>query len=222
MGLWKQLFGKKDDENAREIASSRVVYPSKSSSSQPTKETHPPFVPSTPDFPSYKANDDLDLRDRVIRVFISSTFRDMMRERDHLVKEVFPALRRICAKRFVTFTEVDLRWGITEEQAAEGKVLPLCLAEIERSRPYFIGLLGERYGWIPDAIPAEVIEKEPWLKEHLHGRKSVTELEDPPRSAQQPGDAGTFFLLLPRPGLCWGQFTYRRGAAGNDGAGHSR
>ncbi len=87
--------------------------------------------------------------DRVIRVFISSTFRDMMQERDLLVKEAFPALRRICAKRFVTFTEVDLRWGITEEQAAEGKVLPLCLAEIERSRPYFLGLLGERMSGYP-------------------------------------------------------------------------
>jgi hypothetical protein len=43
---------------------------------------------------------------------------------------------------------VDLRWGITEAQANEGQVLPLCLAEIERSRPYFIGLLGERYGWV--------------------------------------------------------------------------
>lgn len=114
---------------------------------------------------------------REIRVFISSTFRDMMRERDLLVKRVFPALRRICAKRFVTFTEVDLRWGITEEQAAEGQVLPLCLAEIERSRPYFIGLLGERYGWIPDEIPAELVKDEPWLAEHLQGRKSVTELE---------------------------------------------
>ena len=114
---------------------------------------------------------------RVIRVFISSTFRDMMRERDLLVKRVFPALRRICAKRFVTFTEVDLRWGITEEQAAEGKVLPLCLAEIERSRPYFIGLLGERYGWIPDEIPADILAAEPWLAEHVQGRKSVTELE---------------------------------------------
>ena len=115
--------------------------------------------------------------DRVIRVFISSTFRDMQRERDLLVKRVFPALRRICAKRFVTFTEVDLRWGITEEQAAEGKVLPLCLAEIERSRPYFIALLGERYGWIPDEIPADIIAAEPWLAEHVQGRKSVTELE---------------------------------------------
>jgi hypothetical protein len=34
--------------------------------------------------------------DHVIRVFISSTFRDMMRERDLLVKEVFPELRRKC------------------------------------------------------------------------------------------------------------------------------
>jgi hypothetical protein len=114
---------------------------------------------------------------RQIRVFISSTFRDMMRERDLLVKEVFPELRRKCAKRFVTFTEVDLRWGITESQANEGQVLPLCLAEIERSRPYFIGLLGERYGWIPDTIRPEVIEREPWLKEHVQGRTSVTELE---------------------------------------------
>jgi nephrocystin-3 len=114
---------------------------------------------------------------RVIRIFISSTFRDMMQERDLLVKQVFPDLRRICARRFVTFTEVDLRWGITKEQAAEGKVLPLCLAEIHRCRPYFLGLLGERYGWIPDTIPAEVIKDEPWLTEHLHGRTSVTELE---------------------------------------------
>ncbi|MCA9086481.1 MAG: DUF4062 domain-containing protein, partial [Planctomycetaceae bacterium] len=114
---------------------------------------------------------------REIRIFISSTFRDMMRERDLLVKEVFPELRRKCAKRFVTLTEVDLRWGITEQQANEGQVLPLCLAEIERSRPYFIGLLGERYGWIPDTIRPEVIERESWLKEHVEGRTSVTELE---------------------------------------------
>ena len=117
------------------------------------------------------------LDNRNIRVFISSTFRDMMRERDLLVKQVFPNLRRLCAKRFVTFTEVDLRWGITEEQASEGQVLPLCLAEIERSRPFFIGLLGERYGWVPDTIRPEVIGREPWLKEHLEGHTSVTELE---------------------------------------------
>lgn len=39
------------------------------------------------------------INNREIRVFISSTFRDMMRERDILVKETFPALRRLCAQR---------------------------------------------------------------------------------------------------------------------------
>ena len=38
-------------------------------------------------------------KDRVIRVFISSTFRHMMREQDLLVKEVFPELRRFCRER---------------------------------------------------------------------------------------------------------------------------
>ncbi len=115
--------------------------------------------------------------DRQIRVFISSTFRDMMRERDLLTREVFPELRRKCAQRFVTFTEVDLRWGITVEQSAEGQVLPVCLAEIERSRPYFLGLLGERYGWIPDELDPQLIEREPWLAQHCRDRTSVTELE---------------------------------------------
>jgi nephrocystin-3 len=114
---------------------------------------------------------------RHIRVFISSTFKDMKHERELLIKQVFPELRRICADRFVTFTEVDLRWGITEEQTAEGKVLPVCLEEIQRCRPFFIGLLGERYGWIPETVSQEVIEREPWLQEHVMERTSVTELE---------------------------------------------
>jgi nephrocystin-3 len=115
--------------------------------------------------------------DRQIRVFISSTFRDMKQERDYLVKFTFPQLRKLCESRGVVWGEVDLRWGVTDEQKAEGKVLPICLEEIKRCRPYFIGLLGERYGWIPDAIPDDVIEREPWLREHVQGRKSVTELE---------------------------------------------
>ncbi len=112
---------------------------------------------------------------RVIRVFVSSTFRDMQAERDELAKFIFPQLRKQCEQRGVTWGEVDLRWGITNEQSAEGKVLPICLNEIQRCRPYFIGVLGERYGWIPDEIPPELIGHEPWLAEHLD--HSVTELE---------------------------------------------
>ncbi len=121
---------------------------------------------------------------RLVRVFISSTFRDFIQERDELVKKVFPELRRRCKERFVELLEVDLRWGITEEQAKGGETLRICLEEIDRCRPsapvFFIGLLGERYGWIP---PKDFYSKEVlgdpnlgWVKEHIEG-KSVTELE---------------------------------------------
>ncbi len=112
---------------------------------------------------------------RVIRVFVSSTFRDMQAERNELVKRIFPQLRKLCESRGVTWGEVDLRWGITDEQKAEGKVLPICLEAIRRCRPYFIRLLGERYGWVPEEVPPAVIKQEPWFAE-LRGH-SVTELE---------------------------------------------
>jgi nephrocystin-3 len=115
---------------------------------------------------------------RTIRLFLSSTFRDFGEERDLLVRQVFPALRARLNDRFVELVDVDLRWGITVEQAERGEVLPICLAEIDRARPYFIGMLGERYGWIPppDGFAPDLIERQPWLKRH-QGGKSVTELE---------------------------------------------
>ncbi len=138
-------------------------------------------------------------QDRQIRVFISSTFRDMQAERDYLVKFIFPQLRKLCESRGVAWGEVDLRWGVTDEQVAEGKVLPICLEEIKRCRPYFIGLLGERYGWIPDAISPDLIERESWLAEHLHGRTSVTELEILHGVLRNPQMAGHAYFYLRDP-----------------------
>src|SRR3954454_10223786 len=103
-------------------------------------------------------------RARAIRVFISSTFRDMMQDREELIARVFPAIRKLCETRGVAWSEVDLRWGVTDEQKAEGAVLPICLAEIDRSRPYFIGLLGQRYGWIPEELPEGLADQLPWLR----------------------------------------------------------
>jgi nephrocystin-3 len=48
---------------------------------------------------------------RVVRVFISSTFRDFGAERGLLMKRVFPELRRRARARFVEVIGVDLRWG---------------------------------------------------------------------------------------------------------------
>ena len=46
---------------------------------------------------------------REVRVFLSSTFRDMEAERAYLVRQMFPVVRRHCLERQVGFTEIDLR-----------------------------------------------------------------------------------------------------------------
>jgi hypothetical protein len=61
---------------------------------------------------------------RTVRIFLSSTFRDFGEERDLLVKRVFPALRARLRDRFVELVDVDLRWGITAQEAERGEVLP--------------------------------------------------------------------------------------------------
>jgi hypothetical protein len=133
--------------------------------------------------------------ERVVRVFISSTFLDMHDERDELIKHIFPQLRKLCEERGVTWAEVDLRWGVTDEQRAEGKVLPICLDEIERCRPYFIGILGERYGWVPKILPIELIQRYPWL----NVSDSVTELEILHGALRNPGATQCAFFYFRDP-----------------------
>lgn len=89
------------------------------------------------------------MKSRTIRVFISSTFRDMNEERDYLNTIIFPQIRDYCEQRFLNFMPVDLRWGITEEESRNGLVLASCMEEIDNSRPFFIGIIGHRYGWMP-------------------------------------------------------------------------
>lgn len=112
---------------------------------------------------------------RTARVFISSTFRDMQAERDHLVRVVFPALRERLEPFRVHLIDIDLRWGVTREQAESDQALELCLEQIDECRPFFLGLLGQRYGWIPQRIAPETLTRLLWLRD-ASGR-SVTELE---------------------------------------------
>ena len=124
-----------------------------------------------------KDNSHSATNNRSIRVFISSTFRDMIAERDELMTHVWPELRRFCKELHVELVEIDLRWGITEEESTRNETLKLCLNEIHSCRPYFIGILGERYGWVPgeDVFTTDLNEEQSWLN-NLSG-KSVTELE---------------------------------------------
>ena len=119
------------------------------------------------------------IENRQIRVFISSTFRDMQDERDYLMKRTFPKLRKLAAERDVTLTELDLRWGITEEEAKSGKVVEICLREIENSIPFFIGIIGNRYGWVPEKsdLGGSVTERFPDVNKFIELHLSVTEME---------------------------------------------
>jgi WD40 repeat protein len=99
--------------------------------------------------------------DRVVRVFVSSTFRDMHAERDHLNRFIFPELRARCLRYGWDFLGVDLRWGITEAEADREGALALCLAEVDRCRPFFVGILGDRYGTVfpPELVPKDVFDR---------------------------------------------------------------
>lgn len=122
-----------------------------------------------------------DVENRQIRVFISSTFQDMQSERDYLITKVFPRLQAEAARRDVTIIPLDLRWGVTEEESQTGKVIEICLQEILYSRPFFIGLIGDRYGWCPSLEEFwcnELLqERFGWLKDDIKKGLSVTEIE---------------------------------------------
>ncbi|XP_036939136.1 telomerase protein component 1 isoform X2 [Acanthopagrus latus] len=113
------------------------------------------------------------LRWRGVRVFISSTFRDMHGERDILVRSVFPELRRRAASHCLYLQEVELRWGVTEEESE--RATQLCLSEVCRSQ-MMIGILGERYGLVPPKPVLPDLPQHGWLASAPAGL-SITEME---------------------------------------------
>ncbi|MDR1082270.1 MAG: DUF4062 domain-containing protein, partial [Coriobacteriales bacterium] len=113
-----------------------------------------------------------------VYIFISSTFNDMHAERDFLVKRVFPELSVWCEKRRLRLVDIDLRWGVTEEDSEHNKrVVEVCLRNIDTCRPFFLCFLGQRYGWTPTPsdISGETFADFPKLSDYVGC--SVTELE---------------------------------------------
>ncbi len=97
-------------------------------------------------------------------------------------------------QRQLYLTDVDLRWGVTEAEAEQGKVLAVCLEEIDRCRPFFLGLLGERYGWVPETLPEEAVIEFPWVDDRKG--HSVTELEILHGVLNNPEMAGRAFFFF--------------------------
>jgi hypothetical protein len=132
---------------------------------------------------------------RYIRVFVSSTFSDLVREREALQAHVFQRLRVFCRQRGWRFEAIDLRWGVSREAGLDQRTMQICLHEIESCRavsprPNFIVLLGERYGWrpLPEELPRALFER---IRDALDSeRRALLEWRDD----QQEGSRGWYRL----------------------------
>ncbi len=114
-------------------------------------------------------------------IFISSTFQDMQQERDLLRDHVLPLLKAE-SKRFGRSIELcDLRWGVNslgmEKADRDIKVMQVCFREIDKAKPFFVVLLGSRYGWIPDAEIVGKILSSSEMQDPDYFGKSATEME---------------------------------------------
>lgn len=106
---------------------------------------------------------------KVVRLFVSSTFSDFFNEREVLVKMVFPELRYWAENLKLRLVEVDMRWGIPTETPIMDTIR-MCMDEVVRCQEanvnaFFLGLLSERYGWVPDAaaVPDDFVRDFGWV-----------------------------------------------------------
>jgi WD40 repeat protein len=113
---------------------------------------------------------------KTVRVFISSTFRDMHAERDHLVIVVFPEFRERVEQLGLEFFDVDLRWGVpTKDNKGEtANSWEYCRQWIDRVEPFFVCILGQRYGWVPE--PEQLKSREDRQRQQDEQR-SITDME---------------------------------------------
>jgi tetratricopeptide (TPR) repeat protein len=105
----------------------------------------------------------------------------MQAERDFLKSAIFSKIEEELRGRRIKLDVVDLRWGvdttsIKQEDKREATVLKVCLEEIQQCKPFFIGLLGDRYGWVPNEERMKKIIDENDFRIEPKG-KSVTALE---------------------------------------------
>jgi WD40 repeat protein len=114
--------------------------------------------------------------DHTVRVFISSTFRDMHAERDHLVTVVFPELHERIERLGLEFFDVDLRWGVPAKDAngETANSWEYCRQWIDRVEPFFVCILGQRYGWEPE--PEQLKDSDDRQRQQAQ-RRSITDME---------------------------------------------
>jgi hypothetical protein len=137
----------------------------------------------------------------MIRLFVSSTFRDLEAERESLRRNVWPIVSMTCEERGFGFFETDLRWGVTSAEAESGLILSICLEQIDRCRPFILGIIGNRYGGAGDWDTEILSRNEPYHGLLPYAGRAVTELELRYASVNRPSEApAPAILIYGRPG----------------------
>lgn len=88
---------------------------------------------------------------KTLKVFISSTFRDLELTRDRLA-HVFHGVEQKLFARQLLVRPYDLRW---RDRDSKEPIVDWCLRMVN-SCEYFIGIVGNRYGWRPPDNPANI------------------------------------------------------------------
>jgi hypothetical protein len=71
---------------------------------------------------------------KAFRLFVSSTFKDFVQERELLQSKVFPALDAYCAAKGYQFQAVDLKWGVNEEAQLDQRTAEICIGEVRAAK----------------------------------------------------------------------------------------
>ncbi|WP_372369741.1 DUF4062 domain-containing protein [Candidatus Uabimicrobium sp. HlEnr_7] len=82
---------------------------------------------------------------KTAKVFVSSTFKDLELERDRMTN-IFREIQQNVYDRQLHILSYDLRW---RDRRNDQNIVEWCLEMVDRSQ-YFVGILGERYGWCPE------------------------------------------------------------------------
>jgi|GEM_PF-2743586 len=108
-----------------------------------------------------------------IYLFIASSFLDMYAERNYLINQVIPNINKELKRHNIAFTYLDLS-SIFHSNIKENEVLESCLDIFDLYQPIVIGLIGERYGWIP-SVTTNQKSKYPLLTNYPE--RSITDYE---------------------------------------------
>ena len=119
-----------------------------------------------------------ELQPHALRIFFSSTFRDMDGEREFFARRYAAELRTLARAQGVFITFVDLGAGSTPHaESSQEEIVHIGFKQLMQSR-YFVHFIGSRYGRRPsiEGLKKDAVQEFDCLKTYIPGR-SITEVE---------------------------------------------